>query len=158
VIKVSDVDKLAAVMRLGVASFIIPILLLGSGTMFYVGRWRIGMLFLGATLFFGYLTWRNVQRVDREDNPNDERTKELNTHAAASSFWTVFNLGVLLFLLHIAFGLTVESIPLTRDQVIQAVPGLFIGVMFGLYAGFRTYYKKFGTESKFWRLDKWKTN
>ncbi|EGQ43579.1 MAG: hypothetical protein J07AB43_15700 [Candidatus Nanosalina sp. J07AB43] len=154
----NELDKFAAVMRLGVASFIIPLLVLGSAAMFYAGRWKIGIAFLATTLFFGYLAWRNVQRVDREDNPRDERMERVNTHAAASSFWTVFNLGILLFLLHMSFGLTLNSLSLTADQIIQAAPGLFIGTMFILYMGFRAYYIKFGTESKFWRLDKWKTD
>ena len=151
--KVSDLDKLTAVMRLGVASFIIPILLLGSAAMFYAGRWKIGALFLAATLFFGYLTWRNVQRVDREDKPNDERMKKINTHAAASSFWTILNTSILVILLYTSFGFTIESLPITKDELLSAAPSVLIGVMLVLYAGFRAYYINNGVDSKFWRLD-----
>ena len=149
----SDLDKLAAVMRLGVASFIIPILLLGLAAMFYAGRWKIGIVFLGATLFFGYLTWRNVQRVDREDKPNDERMKKINTHAAASSFWTILNTSILAILLYTSFEFKVESLKMTKEELLSAAPGVFIGVMLVLYAGFRAYYINNGVDSKFWRLD-----
>jgi hypothetical protein len=79
--------------------------------------------------------------------------KKVNTHAAASSFWTIFNLGMLSFIAHMIFGITPETIPASREQIITAAPGLFIGFITLLYFGFRAYYKNFGIDSKFWRLD-----
>jgi hypothetical protein len=149
----SDAEDALNIMRLGVASLILPLILLASAALFYAGRWKIGVAALILSGLFGYLAWMNVKRVLRDDPVNDERMKKVNTHAAASSFWTIFNLGMLSFIAHMIFGITLETIPASREQIITAAPGLFIGSMTLLYFGFRAYYKNFGIDSKFWRLD-----
>ncbi len=113
----SDPEEAFNIMRLGVASLILPLILLASAAMFYAGRWKV------------------------------------NTHAAASSFWTIFNLGILSFIAHMIFGINLNTLPGSREQIITAAPGIFIGFITLLYFGFRAYYKNFGIDSKFWRLD-----
>ena len=149
----SDAEDALNIMRLGVASLILPLIILASAAMFYAGRWKLGVAALIISGLFGYLAWMNVKRVLRDDPVNDERMKKVNTHAAASSFWTIFNLGMLSFIAHMMFGITLETIPASREQIITAAPGLFIGSITLLYFGFRAYYKNFGIDSKFWRLD-----
>lgn len=149
----SDAEEAFNIMRLGVASLILPLILLASAAMFYAGRWKLGVAALILSGLFGYLSWMNVKRVLRDDPVDDERMKKVNTHAAASSFWTIFNLGMLSFIAHMIFGITLETIPASREQIITAAPGLFIGSITLLYFGFRAYYKNFGIDSKFWRLD-----
>ncbi|MFB6214091.1 MAG: DUF2178 domain-containing protein [Candidatus Nanohaloarchaea archaeon] len=149
----SDAEDAFNIMRLGVASLILPLILLASAAMFYAGRWKIGVAALIVSALFGYLAWMNVKRVLRDDPVNDERMKKVNTHAAATSFWTIFNLGMLSFIAHMIFGITLETIPASREQIITSAPGLFIEFITLLYFGFRAYYKNFGIDSKFWRLD-----
>ncbi|MFB6158963.1 MAG: hypothetical protein ABEJ95_04895 [Candidatus Nanohalobium sp.] len=149
----SDAKEFANIMRLGVASLILPLILLAPIVMFYAGRWKLGVAALILSGLFGFLAWMNVKRVLRDDPVNDERMKKVNTHAAASSFWTVFNLGMLSFIAHMMFGIDLSTLPGSREQIITAAPGLFIGYIFVLYMGFRAYYIKFGIDSKFWRLD-----
>nr|EGQ40883.1 MAG: hypothetical protein J07AB56_01290 [Candidatus Nanosalinarum sp. J07AB56] len=128
-------------------------MLLSSAIMFYNGRWRIGAAALILFLLFGYLSWMNVERILRDDPADDERMEKINTHAAASSFWTVFNLGMLSFIARMILGIGAGSLPGTKEQIVAAAPGLSIGILFVLYASFRGYYLKFGVDSKFWRLD-----
>jgi uncharacterized membrane protein len=149
----SEAEDAFNIMRLGVASLILPLILLASAAMFYAGRWKLGVVALIVSALFGCLAWMNVKRVLRDDPVNDERMKKVNTHAAASSFWTIFNLGMLSFIAHMMFGITLETMPASREQIITAAPGLFIGSITLLYFGFRAYYKNFGIDSKFWRLD-----
>jgi len=149
----SGAKEFANIMRLGVASMILPLILLASAAMFYSGRWKIGAAALVISILFGYLTWMNVKRIKRDDTVNDERMKKINTHAAASSLWTVFNLGMLSFIAHMMFGFDLNTLPIGREQLVTAAPGLFIGGITLLYFGFRAYYKNFGIKSKFWRLD-----
>ena len=149
----SGAEEFANIMRLGVASMILPLILLASAVMFYSGRWKIGAAALVISIIFGYLTWMNVKRIMRDDPVSDERMKEINTHAAASSFWTIFNLGMLGFIANQVFGLGTNSFPGTREQIMTAAPGLFMGAIFILYMVFRAYYISFGLDSKFWRLD-----
>jgi hypothetical protein len=149
----SDTEDALNIMRLGVASLILPLILLASAAMFYAGRWKLGVAALILSGLFGYLSWMNVKRVLRDDPVNDERMKKVNTHAAASSFWTIFNFGMLSFIAHMIFGINLNTLPGSREQIITAAPGLFIASMTLLYFGFRAYYKNFGIDSKFWRLD-----
>ncbi len=149
----SDAEDALNIMRLGVASLILPLILLASAAMFYAGRWKLGVAALILSGLFGYLSWMNVKQVLRDDPVNDERMKKVNTHAAASSFWTIFNLGMLSFIAHMMFGFDLNSLPGSREQIITVAPGLFIGSITLLYFGFRAYYKNFGIDSKFWRLD-----
>ena len=149
----SDTEDALNIMRLGVASLILPLILLASAVMFYAGRWKIGVAAMILSALFGYLAWMNVKRVLRDDPVNDERMKKINTHAAASSFWTIFNLGILSFIAHMIFGINLNTLPGSREQIITAAPGIFIGFITLLYFGFRAYYKNFGIDSKFWRLD-----
>ena len=149
----SDKGDALNVMRLGVASLILPLILLASAAMFYAGRWKLGIAALTLSGLFGFLAWMNVKRVLRDDPVNDERMKKVNTHAAASSFWTIFNLGMLSFIAHMIFGINLNTLPGAREQIITVAPGLFIGFITLLYFGFRAYYKNFGIDSKFWRLD-----
>jgi uncharacterized membrane protein len=149
----SDTEDALNIMRLGVASLILPLILLASAAMFYAGRWKLGVAALIISALFAYLAWMNVKRVLRDDPVNDERMKKVNTHAAASSFWTIFNLGMLSFIAHMIFGINLNTLPGSREQIIALAPGLFIGSITLLYFGFRAYYKNFGIDSKFWRLD-----
>ena len=149
----SDAEDALNIMRLGVASLILPLILLASAGMLYAGRWKLGAATLILSSLFGYLAWMNVKRVLRDDPVNDERMKKVNTHAAASSFWTIFNLGMLSFIAHMIFGINLNTLHGGTEQVITAAPGLFIGFITLLYFGFRAYYKNFGIDSKFWRLD-----
>ena len=149
----SGAKEFGSIMRLGVASMILPLILLASAAMFYTGRWKTGAAAIVISIIFGYLTWMNVKRIMRDDPVSDERMKEINTHAAASSFWTIFNLAMLSFIAHLMFGLDLNTLPVGREQVVKAAPGLFIGAITLLYFGFRAYYKNFGIDSKFWRLD-----
>lgn len=149
----SDAEDALNIMRLGVASLILPLILLASAALFYAGRWKLGVAALILSALFGYLAWMNVKRVLRDDPVNDERMKKVNTHAAASSFWTIFNLGMLSFIAHMMFGINLNTLPGSREQIITGAPGLFIGSITLFYFGFRAYYKNFGIDSKFWRLD-----
>ena len=149
----SETEVVFDIMRVGVTSLILPLMLLASAAMFYAGRWKLGVAALIISALFGYLAWMNVKRVLRDDPVNDERMKKVNTHAAASSFWTIFNLGMLYFIAHMMLGLDLSSLPGTREQIIRVALGLFMGLITLLYFGFRAFYKNFGIDSKFWRLD-----
>lgn len=148
----SNTEDTFKIMRLGVAYLILPLILLASAAMFYSGRWKIGTVALIVSVFFGYLAWMNVKRILRDDTEDDERMKKVNTHAAASSFWTVFNLGMISFIAHMMLGFGPDGFPVSKEQIIKAAPGLIIGSITLLYFGFRAYYRKFGIDSKFWRL------
>lgn len=149
----SEAKEFANIMRLGVASLILPLMLLASAVMFYSGRWKLGVAALIMSFIFGYLSWMNVKRTIREDPIDDERMDKINTHAAESSFWTIFNIGMISFIAHAIFGIKGSQLPGTKEQIVTAAPGLLLGSMFVVYMSFRAYYINFGVGSKFWRLD-----
>lgn len=149
----SETTQALDVARLAIASLILPLILLVSVLMFVNGLWKIGLASLTLSALFSILLWSNLKRVLRDDPVDDERMRKINTHAAASSFWTVFNLGMISFIAHMMFGLDAASLPGTREQIVSAAPGLSVGTLFFLYIGFRAYYIKFGIDSKFWRLN-----
>ena len=51
----SDAEDALNIMRLGVASLILPLILLASAAMFYAGRWKLGLAALILSVLFGFL-------------------------------------------------------------------------------------------------------